>query len=1730
MPKKQAQRTKGNLKPSSSSQAAELLSSAGTAPTGFIGFGQGPKYVPVSSSLDDMDISLDSDFRLVLRKLTKRDTTTKIRALQELGQLCTEKSEEDLKAVLPFWPRMFNKLALDIDYRVREATQQAMSTLVSRVRRNLAPYLRNLMGAWLLSQCDTYPTVASAACASFQDAFPPAKQAEVYVFCKDSVMEYLTENLVTQTSQTLSDAKTTEPEDMENKYNRVLTASLLAIRKLVSNLPTNQIQSLKLAVTALLENPKFWKHGKSKVSSVKGAMYSFLACLCQSLPELSTLYVGKITPLVLHNLEEPDSGVYPAVWEAALSLVNYVKDCWQHVSIQKAFWPQLRKVLESGCHGNPQVIGPNILPLLSRIPMDLFADCARFYEEFFTCFRAGLCAGSIQKSPSECGSLVRAYVECAQFVVMKNTESTIATSVLLDQVLPVLEASVLETGSVLYKTPLYSMLGTFLMTVECSNSTQLQQTTNKFWNDLQASVDQKLSVIEELPKGDNFDEKLAYFVKCLYFPQADVKQKTGKVKFETPEDSDIYKATRKIDLLTVKSKNELSNNCKKFVHHLTIRSFDLAHKHLSQKHLKLFAQLLELDPAEDMVAKVISSCHGDDVAKETTSHYFVFHICIPWLQKVQAGGQMLEDFTHIVRVVCIFLSVLDTDTITQLLERLYESCLDTHCQYVLLRELFARSGSVQSVADWLHSNAFGDRLVLNAAFVCEKPVNTEWQVDTSNVLNILALVLATRTPTDELLIPKSNVERLLHVLEKPIRNLAGQPDLASRAELAVSFVSQAMLCFFTKYTECLSTSSAQDLLCYLFDVSLTNQCNVSGDCLQMARDTWVVGVGVLVRQTGGLLNTEGVLMRLADCVRKQVQGLASLHELDCAFLSVQHLLDTVKTSLPDGAENPVYQEYFYSLVGVHMKVPYDVLQYLQVRGVYPAISGKKHSANVVRTLYSALFTSKLLSHVVDSSLTNENQEQGDSDELQSKSCFHWLENHLVCLIDCIQALETVKLYLEQYRMDSLMEPSSDLHSVVAILVSNVPLQTRTELWSLAYTRSMDNSQYVFSLKPLLHLLGSQAGGQIELPLSVILDRCETLTSDVVYMLHMTLTCLTAADLLTFTEILVARVLSLDANACIEGYGVVGLLSVISHLVTMVTDSQQLFTGVLDQILSWKEEEDVLFIYSRPLDGESENLVQFNQEVCRLMCNLVSSVPSSLTDRHWDFIMCSLVSWMQSLEESDIHLAMASTMQCFTSCVLDLVWQVSVCLDLKVGREPEQFPANLQTEWTEFFSESVYEILLLMFVKLCKSIKDTTLCGADRIVLRSLCIATSSCPERLVTNHKLPPLLVAGDLSPLPDTLQTLLNQLCPLLLVPETCVQTSVFCVLNRVIARLPEFDKDDRLKAQSAGATGGQQEESSHRSPPSGIVSLLEESSSVLDVLLCDTPIDLSQPIETGTPEYYYAFTYLLSWKLLLKFFKSAPSELRQEYAGFLQEHGYMSRLMFHIFRLMPNNPQKMFQQPYCMEIRGPESSVLVRQLSCDVYQQLLQTMPAMARTWWKEQDRKTAAYVDTFTSKHVSPLLCTEEIQSVQKTDVLLENMTIKARQSTREVIAVYGFEEVSVEIIISLPPNYPLGPISVSSEKRVGVSGPQWEKWLLQLNIFLQHQNGNIMDGLRLWKNNIDKKFEGVDECMICFYVLHGTNFQLPRITCRTCKKKFHSACLYKWFNTSHNCTCPLCRNVF
>ena len=216
------------------------------------------------------------------------------------------------------------------------------------------------------------------------------------------------------------------------------------------------------------------------------------------------------------------------------------------------------------------------------------------------------------------------------------------------------------------------------------------------------------------------------------------------------------------------------------------------------------------------------------------------------------------------------------------------------------------------------------------------------------------------------------------------------------------------------------------------------------------------------------------------------------------------------------------------------------------------------------------------------------------------------------------------------------------------------------------------------------------------------------------------------------------------------------------------------------------------------------------------------------------------------------------------------------------------------------------------------------------------------------------------------------------------------------------------------------------------------------------------------------------------------------------------------------------------------------------------------MLQDWYNIQPKRISDLVDKYTSRYVSPVLLEEEIKQINrsvnqlsrqpsesilveikpgptssgpaKKTIVIENddeSTIKIRGmlSTREIVTVYKMKELSMELVIQLPYNYPLGVVDVSSVKRLGGGENEWRNWLLQLTTYLTHQNGSIIQGLNIWKKNVDKKFSGVEECTICYSVIQCTNYTLPKMACRTCKERFHNICLYKWFEPSSKSTCPL-----
>lgn len=119
----------------------------------------------------------------------------------------TRSSLDDVKLAIPFWPKLYANLSTDNEHRVRETAQQAQTAVITKLGKNIAPHLKQLIPTWICSQYDTYAPAASIASHCFQKAFPQNKINDVFVFCENEILEFFTKNLTVHTSQTICNPK-----------------------------------------------------------------------------------------------------------------------------------------------------------------------------------------------------------------------------------------------------------------------------------------------------------------------------------------------------------------------------------------------------------------------------------------------------------------------------------------------------------------------------------------------------------------------------------------------------------------------------------------------------------------------------------------------------------------------------------------------------------------------------------------------------------------------------------------------------------------------------------------------------------------------------------------------------------------------------------------------------------------------------------------------------------------------------------------------------------------------------------------------------------------------------------------------------------------------------------------------------------------------------------------------------------------------------------------------------------------------------------------------------------------------------------------------------------------------------------------------------------------------------------------------------------------------------------
>jgi hypothetical protein len=193
------------------------------------------------------------------------------------------------------------------------------------------------------------------------------------------------------------------------------------------------------------------------------------------------------------------------------------------------------------------------------------------------------------------------------------------------------------------------------------------------------------------------------------------------------------------------------------------------------------------------------------------------------------------------------------------------------------------------------------------------------------------------------------------------------------------------------------------------------------------------------------------------------------------------------------------------------------------------------------------------------------------------------------------------------------------------------------------------------------------------------------------------------------------------------------------------------------------------------------------------------------------------------------------------------------------------------------------------------------------------------------------------------------------------------------------------------------------------------------------------------------------------------------------------------------------------------------------------VKSFPTCVRNWYNELDNRKHREIIEKVFESISPRVIQSQLKVISSNSSHFPSNVIVKIQNT-SISASYEKDEVKLELQLVIPANYPLRSVEIASKKKMGnTESALYKKWILNMTTMLFTTEGSIWDAILLWKNNLDKHFDGVEPCPICYSIVNSHNHSLPKVGCKTCKNKFHSQCLYKWFSTSGNNTCPMCRGI-
>eukprot|EP00742_Colponemidia_sp_Colp-10_P007880 GILJ01008498.1.p1 GENE.GILJ01008498.1~~GILJ01008498.1.p1 ORF type:complete len:1730 (-),score=257.38 GILJ01008498.1:467-5332(-) len=1621
--------------------------------------------------------------------------------------------------------------------------------MITVVQRQIAPHLKSLFGPWFCSLFDSSKDVAATARTAFESAFPTKKHAEVVTFCRSVLLGYVQDNFKL-TEQNILDDKSISEAEKQDCYDRVISASLLAIKGVIELVPAASLAEPEWMdfLSTFTASPPVWQFGQAKYRPlVRRACFSLLQAYVTKTSILDG-HVGVVAPVVLGSVGDKATMVQTVIWDLIITFIQRYPQAWDSVNAQKSVFPKLYATLRDAAYGASHILYPSFLPFLSLLSINLLNTSA---DSILENMLQGLYAEAITDQTAE--HIVKSYYECLEFCyfarlqrldqISGQEEFTDEIAKLTSQTYGLIIRFMLEPLKLFLTSDLLRKLRTVPVVFASTLNRVAQRRPivgelHLFWSELTSIVSAALVQPSSLSRLS--------VVLCAFEPFLSSTETEGTLK------TSLVALTRHTVAATLslcfetKLPREQLVGFASFLQSLTSEfdwtvlygrsPVDLFQSSLLPFLVDTMSQSSKWDLNADKLELVASlmrfSLDQTDKPDRTRLFENVIRVLIQLGDAELTASTVSMMTPTALKTVSTFLSAFSRGAATQPCNDYASSMLDG----VMTEIWFGYQRIVSNSLSELSTQVSNQALLLgNVIESCVDPsLHAVKNIDSAHAAgcSLLSASTASTLFDDMLTTLHANDSWAQDRVRRVVQLLFGLT-LVLRNDLTrvAKFVSVlfAMLDRFSSMNRNANSLDTESLL----ETEIDEDINSLSIQQIESEKTWDTILNIMTSVFDSLP---------ADSTSELVQSLASAHK-SALFtkpvvssaeihlwvskahgllrigrsLSSQQLLSWIIPSKEDLRASDTFVPHA-NLARLAMQVGIEsvLMGTTDITSLTPQLRARREPAD--EQFEESKVTSsgsKLSSQLAEAKSLFESRIYLLTDLLAAEKALELTSSrenrHMVYALREFHGKGVRRLLLQASKQSIETENvwTTWLHVVIDALVKSILLGETQQL-------NLSAELYGSVLSEVLTIVfgpNSSWGYYQALSLFNSYVNSEERDQSFSSVSDLTNELLVRACLPELAKLLFKSTAFLSfCNGWLSRLSAIrSVLSVDSCIVLrMVTgcfrSREHLRSDELTQLLVTYES---ILNLSYPVDL-TEAPPSLMSDVCTSVSAFIVGVgtvlTSQLTDEHW---MKIEMLANRLLQEKG----------CPSQAYLDLLLFIQ---------------SRAASRW-EPFLDMIFDLLFRKFLE------HANRSSASTDALKAFAVLLSSVPSSWMLSTS----------SGFSDEILSLVA----LLSYPNLDVQKTSYVLLcnssfllgfdsvaqEQTDEATEEQDLQRHVDAIAHGASlqnEEQEEERRTRLIVDSILPLPLQQSIQSIVLFTHPQIGLFvQEDELIASKY---FGSCLSWLLFFHVYAMRPAIQRQHLLQYLKTNSLMDSLLKSVFSLLPPHtrlpPSLLGDSVLSTEVPASNldlsSNDLVLRSALQVYFEAVQRVPALVRIWCSSCSRRLMQKIEQITTHIVAPAVLSGEVKNIQNhhKEFKTESLTVRASKVSKEVTAHFQKDDVVLEMVIKVPPSYPLKIVEVECTKKLGIAEAKWRRWVLSIQTLLSNQNGTICDAVLLWKKNVDKVFEGVEDCPICISTIHATNHSIPRLACKTCRNKFHSACLYKWFSTSNKSECPLCKSSF